>query len=199
MGTYEPLRRLVSSCLAASGLRGVVADVGRGGELPDPAVADVAILLGSSRTLPGDAQVDWIRRADEAGARVLAIGGGATPLALTFGASRHRLARPYQGWSFVRTRAPHLIATGPWLTWQDDVIRLEPAGEVLADNRLGPQAFRFGAHVGLRFDPVANDLMPGVFGHAAALGVPARVMRRDPIAAQECARRLITAFCDDRL
>jgi len=44
----------------------------------------------------------------------------------------------------VDTAIPHLIPSGPWLSWQQDVIAIPPRTQLLAHNRLGPQVFRVG-------------------------------------------------------
>ena len=72
-----------------------------------------------------------------AGAAVLGLGHGARALALAFGGRLRPADRPIRGWVMVETSIPHLIAAGPWLTWQHDVIALPGDAQVLARNRLG--------------------------------------------------------------
>jgi GMP synthase-like glutamine amidotransferase len=171
--------------------------------LPDPAALPLAILVGPDSLSEARAdgrlerELDWIRRADEAGTAVIGIGHGARALALAFGGSVTPAERPLRGWAMVDTIVPHVIASGPWLTWQHDVVTL-PAGAVsLAHNRLGPQAFRVGRHLGVQFHPEATP--EEVAGWAGAADAPGdvesllRVVTRDPAAAADCTRRLLSS------
>jgi GMP synthase-like glutamine amidotransferase len=144
------------------------------------------------------AEVDWVRRADRAGATLLGLGHGARVLALAFGGLLSTAQRPLRGWAMVDTEIPHVLAAGPWLTWQHDVIALPAACRVLARNRLGPQAFRFGRHVGIQFHPEAT---PRVMARWAArdpdLADPDALLHttaRDAVAAAFCTRRLLSTF-----
>ena len=98
----------------------------------------------------------------------------------------------------VDTTIPHLIAGGPWLAWQHDVITLPAGAALLAHNRLGPQAFRFGRHLGVHFHPeVTPEVVAGWAGaHDAPGEVQAllNVIARDPTAAAVCTRRLLSSF-----
>ena len=172
--------------------------------LPDPDSAPLAILAGHDRLSDAYArgrlsrEVDWIRRADEAGTAVLGLGHGARVLALALGGAVQPAPRPLRGWTMVDTAVPHLIAGGPWLAWQHDVITLPPDAERLAHNRLGPQAFRLGPHLGVQFHPEATPEV--VAGWAGAGDTPGevqallKVIARDPTAAAVCTRRLFSSF-----
>jgi GMP synthase-like glutamine amidotransferase len=171
--------------------------------LPDPGASPLAILVAPDSLSEARAggrlerELEWIRRADEAGTAVIGIGHGARALALAFGGSVAPAERPLRGWAMVDTIVPHVIATGPWLAWQHDVITL-PAGAVsLAHNRLGPQAFRLGRHLGVQFHPEATP--EDLAGWAGADNAPAEgrsllsVVTRDPAAAADCTRRLLSS------
>ena len=172
--------------------------------LPDPGSAPLAILAGHDRLTDAHARghlgrdLDWSRRADNAGTAVLGIGHGARVLALALGGAVQPAPRPLRGWSMVDTTIPHLIAGGPWLAWQHDVITLPAGAERLAHNRLGPQAFRFGRHLGVQFHPEATPEV--VAGWAGAHDAPGAVqallnlIARDPMAAAVCTRRLLSSF-----
>jgi GMP synthase (glutamine-hydrolysing) len=187
--------------LLAHGLDPAVVPAGSD-SLPDPATLPLAILVGPERlseAQPGgrlERELEWIRRADAVGATVIGIGHGARALALAFGGSVTPAQRPLRGWSMVETVAPHVIAAGPWLAWQHDVITLPPDAVRLAHNRLGPQAFRSGRHLGVQFHPEATP--EDVAGWAGADDAPAEVqslldvVTRDPAAAADCTRRLLS-------
>jgi GMP synthase-like glutamine amidotransferase len=190
--------------LAERGLRPQVVRADRGRSLPDPASVRMAILLGTDRFAAAgergylNAELDWLRRADRAGTAVLGLGHGARALASSFGGNVQQAPRPMHGWSMVSTSVPHLIAAGPWLTWQHDVIGLPPQAQLLAQNRLGPQAFRIGRHLGVHFHPEATPQTLATWVatsdelvHAGGL---LDTTIRDPAAAASCTRRLFTSF-----
>jgi GMP synthase-like glutamine amidotransferase len=174
--------------------------------LPDPGASPLAILVGpdplSEARADGrlERELDWVRRADEAGTAVLGIGHGARALALAFGGSVAPAERPLRGWALVDTTVPHVIPTGPWLAWQHDVITLPPDAVSLAHNLLGPQAFRLGRHLGVQFHPEATP--DDLAGWAGADDAPGEVrsllsaVTRDPAAAADSTHRLFSSFID---
>jgi GMP synthase-like glutamine amidotransferase len=141
----------------------VAVTVAHADSLPDPGASPLAILVGSEPLSVAkasgrlQAELDWIRRADAAGTALLGVGHGARALALAFGGDVTPAERPLRGWAMVDTTVPHLVPTGPWLSWQHDVIELPAAAEVLAHNLLGPQAFRVGRHLAVQFHPEATS------------------------------------------
>jgi len=171
-------------------------------DLPAPRGVQSVIVVGWERVDEAasagylDAEANWLRQVDRTGATILGLGHGARVLALAFGGELRSAGRPIRGWGMVDTAIPHVIAAGPWLTWQYDVIALPSPAVVMAHNRLGPQAFRLGRHLGVQFHPEAtsatltewaarNDRPVDV---AAAL----RATSRDVTAAALCTRRLLT-------
>ena len=190
--------------LVERGIAPVMRGVSCAGDFPEPGTVHAAILVGSqsfeaaATTGYLDAELEWIRRVDDAGATLLGVGHGARALAAALGGRLDPAQRPIRGWVMVDTVIPHLIATGPWLTWQQDVIALPPGAQVLAHNRLGPQAFRLGRHLGVQFHPEATPRT--VTGWAARAGGPAdlpgllEATGRDPAAAASCTRRLLSTF-----
>lgn len=174
------------------------------GDLPDPGAAPLAILARPDSLTQAGAggrlqrELEWIRRADEAGTAVLGIGHGARALALAFGGSAEPAQHPLRGWAMIDTVVPHIVATGPWLAWQHDVITLPDAAVTLAGNRLGPQAFRIGRHLGVQFHPEATpgDLADwaGATGAQAEVRSLVGVVTRDRAAADVCTRRLLSSF-----
>jgi GMP synthase-like glutamine amidotransferase len=176
------------------------------GSLPDPAASPLAILVGSESLDAAwasgrlKAELDWIRRADAAGTAVLGVGHGARALALAFGGDVTGAERPLRGWAMVDTTVPHLVPTGPWLSWQHDVIALPAAAELLAHNLLGPQAFRLGRHLGVRFHPEATpETMAGWATSDADRDDVDRLLSavtRDEAAAAASTWRLLSSFID---
>jgi GMP synthase-like glutamine amidotransferase len=186
---------------------------------PDPSSARLAILVGKDRLTDTrargrlDRDIEWIRRADDAGTAVLGIGHGARVLALALGGEVEPAERPLRGWAMVDTVVPHVIAGGPWLTWQHDVITLPPHAELLAHNRFGPQAFRVGRHLGVQFHPEATPEVLATWaagddartaghdlraaGSDAQAVTPLNRIVRDPAAATICTQRLLSSFIGD--
>lgn len=192
--------------IAAGGLEPELVTAAAGEALPDPESLRASVLLGSAPIDDADrggylgAELEWLRRADAAGTPVLGIGHGARALALAFGGTLEPAERPIRGWAMVDTSVPHLIPTGPWLTWQHDVIALPGRAELLAHNRLGPQAFRLGRHLGVQFHPEATARTVAHWvarddGHTDPRLVLAAI-DRDANAAATCARRLFATFVD---
>jgi GMP synthase-like glutamine amidotransferase len=175
--------------------------------LPDPSACPLALILGTDPPRDSRAaarlerELKWIRRADEAGTKILGIGHGARALALAFGGSVAPAQRPLRAWTLVDTSVPHVIPAGPWLAWQHDVLTLPSGAVTLAHNRLGPQAFRLRGHLGVRFHPEATpeDVANWADGRDAAADVRSllRVVKRDPAAASICAHRLLSSFIRD--
>jgi GMP synthase-like glutamine amidotransferase len=201
----DPTDRLLDA-LARGGVRPVVVRARRAAGLPDPAGVRGAIMLGSERfghaMAAGDAgaHIDWLHRADQAGTPVMAVGDGARLLAAAFGGRVTPAEHPVRGWIMVDTAIPHLIPTGPWLTWQHDVISLPPHAQVLAHNRLGPQVFRLGPHLGVQFHPEATRSNAADWARPSdGSPEPERLLDlivRDPEAATSSARRLFATFLD---
>jgi GMP synthase-like glutamine amidotransferase len=181
-------------------------------ELPPPESIQTAILIGNGPFAPlptprsvardpqRDAELDWVRCADRAGTPILGIGHGARVLASALGGGVEHAERGQRGWALVETSVPHYIPAGPWLAWQHDIIRLPPGAELLAYNRLGAQAFRVGAHLGVQFHPEATPHELATWrarnGEVLDYHDTLTATRRDPAAAEWCARRLFETFLD---
>jgi GMP synthase-like glutamine amidotransferase len=171
--------------------------------LPDPGSSPLAILVGADSLSQAradgrlDIELDWIRRADQTGTTVLGVGHGARVLALAFGGAVTPAEHPLRGWAMVDTNVPHIIPTGPWLAWQHDVITLPAGARLLAHNRLGPQAFRVGRHLGVQFHPEATP--EAVAEWAGADDAPdvrslLSATTRDEAAAANSTWRLLSSF-----
>jgi GMP synthase-like glutamine amidotransferase len=144
------------------------------------------------------AHIEWLHRADRAGTPVMAVGHGARLLAAAFGVTPAE--HPVRGWVMVDTAIPHLIPTGPWLTWQHDVISLPSDAQVLAHNRLGPQVFRLGRHLGVQFHPETTRSSAAEWARPSDTSSEAArlldLIVRDPGAVTSSARRLFATFLD---
>lgn len=92
---------------------------------------------------------------------MLGIGAGAQALAVALGGSVDRAPRSRHGWVWVSSSTPGWIATGPWLAWRDEVIRLPTRATLLAHDPVGPQVFGAGRHLGVQFHP---EVTPEIVG-----------------------------------
>ena len=194
----------LAEALRARGFEPIVVRVEGATRLPDPHALELAVVIGPVRwsgnaSHAGDAaQVDWLREAGRAGTPVLALGTASQLLATALGGGFERATRPRYGWARVTTAAPNLIAPGPWLAWDDAIIRLPRHATVLAHDRVGPQAFRVNRQVGVQFHAEATPQLvtDWVANSDAALdhqGIMEATWR-DQVPAAEASRRLFTEF-----
>jgi GMP synthase (glutamine-hydrolysing) len=150
---------LLLDVLIARGLPRRTVRIDRAERLPDPSSIALAVVLGSDESADEThnewlaAEIEWLRRADQAGTTILGLGFGAQALALALGGAVARAGRPARGWRRVSTTEPQTIAPGPWFAWHDDSICIPPGAQLLAHNDGGPQAFRAGNHLGIQFHP----------------------------------------------
>jgi GMP synthase-like glutamine amidotransferase len=200
----HPGRGLSLDALLRTGVRPVVVHARCASDLPDPTPFRAAIIVGSDRfddagaTGEVGAQVDWLHRADRSGVPVMAVGLGARLLTVAFGGRVMPAEIPIIGWTMVDTQVPHLIPTGPWLTWQRDLIWLPSHAEVLAHNRIGPQVFRIGRHIGVQFHPEATRRTAAAWTEPSDASVDHStqldLIHRDHEAASSSIRRLYATF-----
>jgi GMP synthase (glutamine-hydrolysing) len=202
-GEQAPSAHLLDGLIDV-GLTPEVRQVRCAGDLPRPASVDAGILVGSQSAAEAEAsahyeaECDWVRRVDEAGGRLLGVGYGARLLAVALGGRLSLAEHPLRGWAMVDTALPHLIPPGPWMSWQRDVIAIPPRAQLLAHNRLGPQVFQAGRHLGVQFHLDATphtasewaDRAEGPFNAYALLNTATR----DLMAARSCTRRLLATF-----
>jgi GMP synthase (glutamine-hydrolysing) len=203
VGDEAPSAQLLDA-IVERGISPVVRGVNCERDFGEPDEVHAAILVGSHSADEAaaagylDAELEWIRRVDEAGATVLGVGHGARALATAFGGLLSPARRPIRGWAMVDTAIPHVVATGPWLTWQQDVIALPWGAQVLAHNRLGPQVFRLGRHLGVQFHPEATPRTVSDWANRAAVPIDTEgilgATARDVVAAASCTRRLLSTF-----
>src|SRR5579862_6513235 len=167
---------VVVDVLTTTGFSSTTVRVDRGEPLPDPASITLAVTLGRDGASGEwaaewvDTELEWLRQADRAGTAVLGVGLGAQALALAFGGGVERASRTRHGWVWISSAIPGWIAPGPWLAWQEDVIRLPPRARLLAHDPVGPQAFMTNRHLGIQFHPEVTSKILGGWvgaGHAS--------------------------------
>ncbi len=194
----------LTEALRARALEPITVRIDRGTQLPDPGSLDLAVVIGPARWAgdsidPDDATaVDWLREANRAGTPVLAVGTASQLLASALGGGLEPARRPRYGWMRVNTAAPELIASGPWLAWEDAVIRLPRKAKLLAHDRVGPQAFRVDRQVGVQFHPEATPQLVTdwvansdvAFDHQGIM----EATWRDQGPASDVSRRLFSSF-----
>jgi len=140
--------------------RGVALEVVAAGEpLPDPAGRPFLVSLGSEASAADDA-VPWLAaeravldRAIACDVPILGICFGAQHLARTLGGVVAPALRAEVGWLDVESLAPDVVPHGPWLQWHRDAFSVPSGAQLLARSAVGPQAFRWGPHLGVQFHP----------------------------------------------
>jgi GMP synthase-like glutamine amidotransferase len=128
------------------------------GPLPALGGADHIVVLGavSSVNDPDSwiaEELDWLRRADQAGVPVLGICFGAQALCAALGGRVEAMERREIGWQMVDSPDHDLIPAGPWLEFHNDRCLPPSAAAVLARNDMAVQAFRIGRHLAVQFHP----------------------------------------------
>jgi GMP synthase-like glutamine amidotransferase len=152
---------LVAAAFEAHGAEFSVHMFPQDGPLPAVDGTDHVIVLGAISSVYDDgpardwiaAELDWLRRVDEAGVPVLGICFGAQALAAALGGGVEAAARKEVGWTVIDSVDPGLIPPGPWLEFHGDRCVLPPQARLLASNDVGPQAFRLGPHLAVQFHP----------------------------------------------
>ena len=125
---------------------------------PDLSAYDLIVPLGSEYSAYDDLpwihlELDLLVEANKRSIPVLGICFGGQLLARALGGSVFRADSSEIGWLPIGSVAPDLLAEGPWFQWHFDTFEAPPGSEILASNRVGPQAFRIGPHLGLQFHP----------------------------------------------
>jgi GMP synthase-like glutamine amidotransferase len=145
-----------------------------------------------------DTERRYLRDAMAEGIPVFGMCFGAQILASALGGTVTRSSRPEHGFTTVRTKAPELIAAGPWMEFHDDTISVPDNVAVIADNDAGVQAFTFGPHLGVQFHPEINeacfrswrvdadDAEAGSVDHVDVEALAAEIDRRTEQSAQAC-------------
>jgi GMP synthase-like glutamine amidotransferase len=127
---------------------------------------DLIVSLGSEFAAFDDS-IPWLERekklfldAAESDVPVLGICFGGQLLARVLGGRSFRGEQSEIGWLPVRSRDTSLVGEGPWFQWHFDTFTPPPGAKLIADSRVGPQAFTIGNSLGLQFHPeVTTDIM----------------------------------------
>jgi GMP synthase-like glutamine amidotransferase len=178
------------------------------GPLPAPGGADHVVVLGAVSSVNDPdpwiaGELDWLRRADQAGVPVLGICFGAQALCAALGGRVEAMERREIGWTMVESADPDVIPPGPWLEFHNDRCLPSPAATVLACTDAAVQAFGIGRHLAVQFHPEVDgpQLKRWLDAHtdsdATSLGIDpdqflADTIREEP-AARERADRLVAA------
>lgn len=196
---------LLVDVLAAAGFRSTTVRVDRGEPLPDPASTTLAVTIGRDGVVDEwgaqwvETELESLRQADRAGTAVLGVGLGAQALALALGGGVQRACRARHGWVWISSSIPGWISPGPWLAWQEDVIRLPPRARLLAHDPVGPQAYMTNGHLGIQFHPEVTPKILGGWiaaGHASPVDTQGvlEVASREHRTASAAAHRLLSTY-----
>jgi GMP synthase-like glutamine amidotransferase len=179
---------------------------------PDPLAFDAIVAMGAAWSVYDHDRIgawiadelDFLRRAHEAGVPVLGICFGGQALAAALGGTVVRAGRPEIGWTSVETSRPDLIEPGPWFQWHVDRWVLPAGLRAVARTEVAEQAFTAGRSMGVQFHPeltpqmLSGWLANGGRQEAAALGAdPERLIAETAarsLEAEARAHRLMTAF-----
>jgi GMP synthase-like glutamine amidotransferase len=126
---------------------------------------DMIVVLGSEFAAFDDS-IPWIgrelvllREAVDGDVPVLGICFGGQLLARSLGGQSFR-GESEIGWLPVRTTDSALVPEGPWFQWHFDTFTAPPGAAVVADSRVGPQAYTIGRSLGVQFHPeVTPEIM----------------------------------------
>ena len=204
---------LLMDVLGHHGLHARTVRVDRDESLPDPRSLAAAIVLGTANSVVYNrasrwlhTELEWIRQADRAGTPVLGLGSGAHALATALGGGVEPAQRPRRGWIRVETELPDVIVRGPWLAWNEGLIELPPGAQLLAYDRVGPQAFSIRGHLGAQFHPeVRPETVASWVGFRRGEAVDGQPLdgqavleatSREQLAAMAASARLLSAFID---
>ena len=179
---------------------------------PDPVTFDAVVPMGApwsvyDRDRIGtwiDDELDFLRRAHQAGVPVLGICFGGQALATALGGMVVRAERPEIGWTTVQTSRPDLIEPGPWFQWHADRWVLPEGVRAFARTDAAEQAFTAGRSMGVQFHPeLTPRMLDGWLGnvgreHAVAFGAdPDQLVAETAVRSTEAgtrARRLVAGF-----
>ena len=179
---------------------------------PDPLAFDAIVSMGAAWSVydherigswVGD-ELDFLRRAHQAGVPVLGICFGGQALATALGGMVVRAEQPEIGWTTVQTSRPDLIEPGPWFQWHADRWVLPEGVRAFARTDAAEQAFTAGRSMGVQFHPeLTPRMLDGWLGnvgreHAVAFGAdPDQLVAETAVRSTEAgtrARRLVAGF-----
>lgn len=142
--------------------RGIPFEIHRtyvGEPMPEPDGHDFVVSLGSDRN-PRDvddptvvAELALLARAVDLDIPVLGLCFGGQALAAALGAPVTTAEIPELGWHTIETDDPAVVPPGPWLEWHYERFDVPEGAVEIARSPSGPQAFRYGRHLGVQFHP----------------------------------------------
>jgi GMP synthase-like glutamine amidotransferase len=174
-------------------------------QLPDPGSYDLIVPLGSAEAAYDDAvswlagELEFLRRATQAGVPMFGICFGAQVLARALGGAVRPATQPEVGWFTIDSEAEDDIAAGPWLEWHFDTLTPPAGAQVLARSPAGVQTYQYRRHLGVQFHPevspdILSDWIAGSTQRLDDIGVDAdgflRETRRRAPQARAAAHRL---------
>jgi GMP synthase (glutamine-hydrolysing) len=142
--------------------------------VPDPAEADVVVVMGSSESADDDAlpwlgpELAYLHRAVELGTPVLGICFGGQALSRVLGGTVGRAPRAERGFVDLGSLDPATLAPGRWMQFHRDAFTLPPGARPLARNDVCLQAFAAGPHLGVQFHPEITSDVFAAWGESYA-------------------------------
>ncbi len=179
---------------------------------PEPTDYDAIVPMGAPWSVYDEASIgrwigaelDFLRRAHDAGVPVLGICFGGQALAAALGGGVERSPEPEIGWREIETDDPAVVEPGPWFQWHSDRWVLPAGITAVARTSSAQQVFVHGRSTGLQFHPELTSTMldgwlrNGGEAHARALGVdPDQLVDETGRRTEEAAgraRRLVRGF-----
>jgi len=180
---------------------------------PDPTRYDAVVPMGAPWSVYDATigswlatEVDFLRRAHEAGVPVLGICFGGQALAVALGGQVVPSPGVEIGWTLIDSDDPGLVEPGPWFEWHRDRWVEPPGVDRLARTVVAPQAFRLRRSLALQFHPeLTTAMLKGWLGNGGdeelrGLGISGDVLlsrtRGEELAAVARAYRLVDRFLD---
>jgi GMP synthase-like glutamine amidotransferase len=132
----------------------------------DPRDYTMLVSLGSEFAAYDDSipwiprEMELLHRASSDDVPVLGICFGGQLLARALGGECYRSEESEIGWLPVNSSEPELVPEGPWFQWHFDTFTPPPGSSLIADSRVGPQAYTIGRSLGVQFHPeVTPEIM----------------------------------------
>ncbi len=161
---------------------------------PMPAVDehDRVLVLGSEWSVHWEhlapaveREADFLRACVNASVPVLGICYGAQILAHALGGEVEVAPDGGEiGWFTIDSDVADQIPTGPYMQWHTDRFSVPPGAVELARSPVGPQAYAYGAALGVQFHPEVTPEIVGRWAGGGVAALEARGMTVDGLVAQ---------------